>query len=142
MPMYNLIVYSHNYSDTSEVLWQFKRSEVDAGNKNYADITTAIPSSFMYKLSLFANTEANEAKNSVKRVVPLKCLPNFWRWLEIPFINCKVELSFMWNNNIVDSTTFKIKDAELYVPACYPINKRPCKTNKTTERKISLLQQI
>ena len=69
MPMYNLIVYSHNYSDT----------EVDAGNKNYADITTAIPSSFMYKLSLFANTEANEAKNSVKRVVPLKCLPNFWR---------------------------------------------------------------
>ena len=79
MPMYNLIVYSHNYSDTSEVLWQFKRSEVDAGNKNYADITAAIPSSFMYKLSLFANTEANEAKNSVKRVVPLKCLPNFWR---------------------------------------------------------------
>ena len=28
MPMYNLIEYSHNYSDTSGNLWQFKRDEV------------------------------------------------------------------------------------------------------------------
>ena len=29
MPMYNLIEYSDNYSDTSESLWQFKRDEIE-----------------------------------------------------------------------------------------------------------------
>ena len=28
MPMYNLIEYSDNYSDTSRCLWQFKRDEI------------------------------------------------------------------------------------------------------------------
>ena len=28
MPMYNLIEYSDNYSDTSGGLWQFKRDEM------------------------------------------------------------------------------------------------------------------
>ena len=36
MPMYNLIEYSYNYSDTSGSLWQFKRDEVPA---NKADLT-------------------------------------------------------------------------------------------------------
>ena len=30
MPMYNLIEYSDNYSDTSGSLWQFKRDKVAA----------------------------------------------------------------------------------------------------------------
>ena len=29
MPMYNLIEYSNNYSDTSGSLWQFKRDEIE-----------------------------------------------------------------------------------------------------------------
>ena len=36
MPMYNLIEYSDNYSDTSGGLWQFKRDDVPANN---ADLT-------------------------------------------------------------------------------------------------------
>ena len=36
MPMYNLIEYSDNYSDTSGSLWQFKRDEVTDKN---ADLT-------------------------------------------------------------------------------------------------------
>ena len=38
MPMYNLIEYSNNYSDTSGSLWQFKRDEspvTAAGNPNH-----------------------------------------------------------------------------------------------------------
>ena len=31
-PMYNLIECNDNYSDTSEILWQFKKDEVPAGN--------------------------------------------------------------------------------------------------------------
>ena len=41
MPMYNLIEYSHNYSDTSGSLWQLKRTEspvTNAGNRG--ELTT------------------------------------------------------------------------------------------------------
>ena len=49
MPMYNLIEYSDNYSDTSGSLWQFKRDEVPAGN---ADLTIDNSQSFKYKAAL------------------------------------------------------------------------------------------
>ena len=32
MPMYNLIEYSNNYSDTPGRVWQFKRYDVPANN--------------------------------------------------------------------------------------------------------------
>ena len=32
MPMYNLIEYSDNYSDTSRSLWQFKSDEIEGNN--------------------------------------------------------------------------------------------------------------
>ena len=41
MPMYNLIEYSDNYSDTSGSLWQFKRDEQNMNNGNPANVTTA-----------------------------------------------------------------------------------------------------
>ena len=41
MPMYNLIEYSDNYSDTSGSLWYFKRDEQNMNNENIANVTTA-----------------------------------------------------------------------------------------------------
>ena len=32
-------------------------------------------------------------------MVPLKYLSNFWRTLEMPLINCEVELIFTWSSN-------------------------------------------
>ena len=64
MPMYNLIKYSNNYSDTSGSLWQFKRYEIEQN----VDLTVGdnhIPnnsSSFKYKSSFITN------RNGVKRV--------------------------------------------------------------------------
>ena len=76
MPMYNLIEYSDNYSDTSGSLWQFKKDEII----NNADVTDDNNAPlFKYKANLIGNTEANGAKNGVKIVVPLKYLSNFWR---------------------------------------------------------------
>ena len=56
-----------------------------------------------------------------KITVPLKYLSNFWRSLQMPLINCKVEFSLTWNKNcilssVVDDSTFAITDAKLYVP--------------------------
>ena len=119
MPMYNLIEYSDNYSDTAGSLWQFKR-EGRIGNIN---LTNNNSSSFKYKSNLIGNTvadEANRKKEGVKIVVPLKHLSNFWRSLEILLIKCKVELSLTWSencvmNNVAGNSTFKITDAKLYV---------------------------
>ena len=89
MPMYNLIEYSDNYSDTSGSLWQFKRDEIE-GDVDLTVDAQHIPnnsSSFKYKSSFITN------RNGVKIVVPLKYLSNFWKSLEISLIDCKVELS-------------------------------------------------
>ena len=117
MPMHNLIEYSDNYSDTSGSLWQFKRDEIE-GDVDLTVDAQHIPnnsSSFKNKSSFITN------KNGVKIVVPLKYLSNFWRSLEMPLINCKVELSLKWYENCILSSagtaaTFTITDTKLYVP--------------------------
>ena len=46
--------------------------------------------SFKYKASIVDNTENNGIKNGVKIAVPLKYLSNFWRSVEMPLINLKL----------------------------------------------------
>ena len=128
MPMYNLIEYSDNYSDTSGSLWDFKRDETD-NNVNVTDDNNA--PSFKCKAILIGNTGNDGTKKDLKIAVPLKYLSNFWRSLEMPLINCKVELSLKCIENCVltsaaiganaeatgtESTTFEITEAKLYEP--------------------------
>ena len=57
-------------------------------------------------------------------MVPLKYLNNFWRTLEMPLINCEIELILTWSRNcIIISTdidnqipTFTITETNFYVP--------------------------
>ena len=68
MPIYNLIEYRDNYSDTSGSLWHFKRDEIE-GNVNLTVNAEYIPnncSSFKCKSSLITD------KNGVKTAAPLK----------------------------------------------------------------------
>ena len=95
MPMYNLLEYSKNYRKTTGSLWNYYRDEP---NSNIGDnnITHSIlnSKSFDYKANLMGNgvTHDNLTKNDVKIVVPSKYLSNFWRHLNMPLINCEVEL--------------------------------------------------
>ena len=78
MPMYNLIEYSDNYSDTSGSLWQFKRDIIEED----ADLTINNAPSFKYNANLIGDAYAdgtNRKKEKVKIAVPLKYLSNFWR---------------------------------------------------------------
>ena len=60
MPVYNLIEYSDNYSDTSGSLWNFKRDEIT----NNADVTNDDNApSFKYKSNLIGKIEINGTKN-------------------------------------------------------------------------------
>ena len=96
MPMYNLIEYSENYSDTSGSSWQFKRDEQPIDN-NGASINLTAENSwlFKYKSNFIGDTVAggaNRKKEGVKIVVPLKYLRNFWRSLEMSVINCFIKM--------------------------------------------------
>ena len=59
-----------------------------------------------------------------KMLVPLKYLSNFWRTLEMPLINCEVNLIWTWSSACVliatvnrnQNATFAITDTKLYVP--------------------------
>ena len=118
MPMYNLIEYSDNYSDTSGHLWQFKRDKVAAN----ADLSIDNSKSFKYKAVLVGKTtNAVDNTNSSVKKHKNKYLSNFWRSLEMPLINCKVHLQLNWIEDCIlssdgDSVKFKIADAKLHVP--------------------------
>ena len=113
----NLIEYSETYSDTSGSLWNFKRDEIERD----VDLTIENAFSFKYEANFIGNTENNRIKNGVKVALPLRYLSNFWRSLEMPLINCKVELSLKWHENCILSSagtaaTFTITDTKLFVP--------------------------
>ena len=96
----------------------------------------------------------NLIKNDAKIVAPLKYLSNFWRSLNIPLINCEVELILTWFKNCVliskstrdadydehiyrkidvsENAIFQIKDTTFYVPA----------VALSKENSIKLLEQI
>ena len=84
MPMYNLIEYSDNYAKTTGSLWQYFRHEPD---DNIED-----SESFKSKIKITGKTPDNNNEKDVEIMVPLKYLSNFWRTLEIPLINCEVNL--------------------------------------------------
>ena len=120
---------------------------------NIADISQVIlfffsSESFKYKKSITGNTynfldcdgeyDAEKVrKNETEIFAPLKHLNNSWRTLEIPLINCEIEMILTWSKNSVlpdmavraagnnDKPTaivapngleFQLKDTKLYVP--------------------------
>ena len=127
---------------TTGSLWNYYRDEPSStiGNNNI-NHSILNSNSFDYKASFMENgvTYDNLTKNGVKIVVPLKHLNNFWRHLDIPLINCEVELILVWFKNcvLIDKSTrkanydadpnvyeidnsenaiFEITDIKLYVP--------------------------
>ena len=113
MPLYNSIENSDNYAKTSGSLWKYYRDEP---NDNLAD-----SESFKPKTKITGKTPNNHNEKDVEIMVPLKYLSNFWRTLEIPLINCEVNLILTWSSTcvITNSTgarTFEITDTKLYVP--------------------------
>ena len=103
MPMYNLIEYSDNYLETSGSLWQYCKEIQEVNNaSNIVDFNGAnATDSFNFKTKITGQTCDDGRIHDVEIMVPLKCLSNFWRTLEIPLINCEVELILTWSANCV-----------------------------------------
>ena len=107
MPMYSLIEYS-NYSKTCGTLWQYFR---DKKNDNLTD-----SKSFKPKIKTTGNTTDVGNTKDGEIAVPLKYLSNFWRTLEMPLINCEIDLILTWSSTcvITNSTgAFVVTDTRL-----------------------------
>ena len=64
-------------------------------NGNPANVTKLDSSSFKYKSSFIKESTTitnNRVFKDVKIAVPVKYLSNFWRFLEMPLINCEIHL--------------------------------------------------
>ena len=129
MPMYNLIEYSDNYVKTSGSSWQYFRDEPD---DNLED-----SESFKSKIKITGKTPDDDNEKDVEIAIPLKYLSNFWRNLEMPLINCEVNLILTWSSACVITDSrgagrFEITDTRLNVPA----------VTLSTQENTKLLQQL
>ena len=112
MLMYYLIEYRDNYSKTSGNLQEYYRDEP---NYNLTD-----SASFKSKIKIKGNTPVDGNAKDVEIAIPLKYLSNFWRTLEMPLINCEINLTLTrsWACVVINSTgegRFKITDTKIYV---------------------------
>ena len=113
MLMHKLIEYSDNYSKTSGSLWQYYK---DDPNDNITQYEL-----FKFKIKITWKTSAAGNTKDVEIIVPLKYLSNFWRTLEMPLINCEVNLILTWSKDCVITNStgagkFAITETKLYVP--------------------------
>ena len=125
IPMYNLIEYSDNYAKTTGSLWQYCKDIPARNNNNEIVVFTGnnLTDSFNFKAKITGQT-GDDGTKDVEIMVPQKYLSNFWRTLEIPLINCEVNLILTWSSTCVivstgdanQAATFAITDTKLYVP--------------------------
>ena len=70
-------------------MWQYYRDEP---NNNLTD-----SESFKSKIKITGNTPADSNTKDAEIMVPLKYLSSFWRTIEMPLINCEVNLILRCN---------------------------------------------
>ena len=95
----------------------------DNNNNVIAFDANNLTDSFNFKVKITGQT-GDDGTNDVEIMVPLKYLSNFWRTLEMPLINCEVNLILTWSSTCViasvivanQAATFEITDTKLYVP--------------------------
>ena len=90
MPIYNLIEYKDNFSKTSGSLLQNYIMSLFLNHGTIADFTDRNTSnSFNFKEKI--TSQKNDTK-VIETMVPLKYQSNFWSTVEIPLINCEINL--------------------------------------------------
>ena len=104
IPMYNLLEYSKNYGKTTGSLWNYYRDKPNSGTggeNNNVNYSVKDSKSFDYNTSITGKLKSINRTKDVEIVVPLKCLTNFWTKLNVPLINCKINLILTWYENCV-----------------------------------------
>ena len=139
-------------------MWNYYRDEPNSGvggHNNNVNYSIKDSKSCDYKTNITGKLEGINKTKDVEIVVPLKYLSNFWRTLNMPLINCEINLILTWSENCVltskatrdanlnahpavaainnpTNATFKITDVKLYVPVA----------TLSTENDKTLLEQL
>ena len=104
---------------------QIKKQKIVNNNGDIVDYKGVnATDSFNIKTKITGQTDHNGKIDNVETMVPLKYLSKFWRTLEIPLINCEVNLILTWSSDCVINYTnvanevpiFAITETNLYVP--------------------------
>ena len=114
--MYNLIECSDNYSKTSGSFWQYYKDDPYD--------TLANSESFKSKVKITGNTPADGNIRDVEIIVQVKYGSNSFWTLEMPLINCEVNLIVTWSSTCVitkytGAGGFAITDTKLYSRSNY-----------------------
>ena len=85
-----------------------------------AEFSTANKSASLKFKQKITGVTGDDSKKNVEIMVPLKYLSNFWRNLDMPLTNCKINLILTWSkkcmlSNDIKATTFAITDTKRYV---------------------------
>ena len=107
-------------------MWQYCKDIPAEDDSNNAIVNFAennLTDSFNFKAKMIGQT-GDDGTKSVEIMVPVKYLSNIWRTLEMPLINCEINLNLIWSTNCVivstnvanQNATFEITDTKLYVP--------------------------
>ena len=120
---YNLLEYSKNYKKTRGSLRNYYRDEPSNPRSSNSE-------SFKYETSITGKTynigdgkegyDPNEVgKNETEVVIPIKYLSIFWKSLNIPLINCELELIVTWSKSCILADMTR-KNAQGNNPASVP----------------------
>ena len=124
MPVYNLLEYSKNYSETCGSSWNYYRDELtyETTDDNGPNKNEINPKSFKYKTSITGSTnnvnhniyyaagaviinlayDVNKIGTKETEIaVSLKHLGKLWKTLDMPLTNCEVSLTLTWSGNCV-----------------------------------------
>ena len=122
-------------------MWEYCKDIPAVDNNNTIVIFTdnSLTDSFNFKVKITGQAEDDGTKY-VEIMVQLKYVSNFWRTLEMPVINCEINVILTWSANCViisttianQNATFPITDTKLYVPVM----------TLSTQDNAKLLQQL
>ena len=106
-------------------MWQYCKDipAVDNNNAIVNFIENNLTDSFNFKVKMTSQT-GDDGTKDVEIIIQLKYLSNFWRTLEMPPINCEINLILTWSTNCVtissnvsnQNVTFVITNTKLCVP--------------------------
>ena len=122
-------------------MWQYCKDIPAVDNNNAIDNFTEnnLTDSLIFQVKMTGQT-GDDGTTNVETMISLKYFSNFWRTLEVPLINCEINLILTWSTNCVivstnvanQNATFGITDTKLYVPV----------VTLSTQDNAKLLQQL
>ena len=119
----HLLEYNKNYKKATGSLWNYYRDQPSDplfSNSESFKYETSITGNYYNIDEKITNYDGNEVDNpkyganevdETDVAIPLKHLSNFWRSLNIPLINCAVELILIWSKNCV-LAYMSVRDAQ------------------------------